>query len=410
MSKLKCGLIGKKLSHSYSPEIHALLGDYSYELFEMEEEDVGTFLMSDSFDAVNVTIPYKKTVMPYLSEISDEALRIGSVNTVTHLSNGKLRGDNTDYYGFSYLLDCANIDVHDKKVLVLGSGGASMTARTVAADRGAREVVIISRSGENNYYNIEKHSDCDVIFNTTPVGMYPNNGESPVSLDIFKNLSGVVDMIYNPARTALILDAEDRGIPCISGLPMLVAQAKMASELFKSCSIDDTEILRVTNAIHKMKKNIILVGMPGCGKSTVGKLLAKKTCRGFVDLDNVIIQKAGKSIPDIFKEQGEASFRELEHACLAEVSKKSSLVIASGGGTPVFHNNIRLIRQNSTVIFLKRDISTLDKNGRPVSQTNDLSELYLKRLPFYQKSADYEIEVGRSPDDTVNKIMEILGL
>ena len=407
--KLRCGLIGKPLGHSYSPQIHALLADYDYALTELEEHEVGDYLKSDRFDATNVTIPYKKTVMPFLDEISPEAMRIGSVNTVTHLPDGRLRGDNTDYYGFSHLLDTAGIDVKDRIVVIIGGGGASMTARTVAADRGAKEVRILTHK-ENTPENLPRFADTEILMNTSPVGMYPKNGESPVPMDLFPHLIGVVDMVYNPSKTALILDAEERKIPCISGLPMLVAQAKMASELFTGTKIDDSEIERVTRIVELQMKNIALVGMPGCGKSTIGRVLAQKLGRKFVDLDEVITEKAGCPIPEIFAKQGEATFRQMEHDCLDEISKLSGLVIATGGGTVIREDNRRLLKQNSETVFLRRDISLLPKDGRPVSQANDLGELFKKRLPFYLDAADHEITVDADPERNAQTITEVLGL
>lgn len=406
-SEMKCGLIGKPLGHSYSPLIHSHLCDYEYRLIELDENEVGTFLKSDNYDSINVTIPYKKTVMQFLNVISPEAERIGSVNTITHLPDGRLKGDNTDYYGFSYMLDKGNIDVCGKKVLILGSGGASMTARTVAADRGAFEIVIISRSGENNYENIDRHSDCDVLINTTPVGMYPNNGMSPVSLVHFPKLSGVVDMIYNPSKTALILEAEENNIPCISGLCMLVAQAKAAAEFFIGQALENSLIDQIKDIIEFDMKNIMLIGMPGVGKTTNGQLIAKKLNREFVDLDEEIVKQSGVSIPEIFKNHGEDKFRELEHKVLEEYSKKSGLVISCGGGIVVRENNIPLLRQNSTVVFMKRDIASLPKDGRPVSQANDLSELYKKRLPMYEKAADIIFEMNGSPSCNSDGIISV---
>lgn len=393
IKKLKCGLIGKTLGHSYSPEIHALLGDYEYRLYEMQEDEVGDFLKNADYHALNVTIPYKKTVMPFLDEISDEAQRIGSVNTITRTKNGGLRGDNTDYYGFSYMIDRAGIELSGKKVVILGSGGASMTARTVAADRGAREVVIVSRSGEINYSNIDSQSDCDVLINTTPVGMYPNAGVSPVSLDIFPKLSGVCDMIYNPATTAIAAQAKKRGIKAVTGLAMLTAQAKMAAELFTGEKISDDVLEGIIETVSRSKKNILLIGMPGSGKSSIGKEIAKLIGRRFIDTDDVITERAGMSIPEIFASSGEAAFRELEHCVIAEVSQMSTCVIATGGGAVVRPDNRDLLRQNSTVVFLRRDINRLPKDGRPVSQSCDLDKLFEKRLPMYLECADIEFDV-----------------
>ncbi len=405
--KLKCGLIGEKLGHSFSPQIHAKLADYDYALFEMEESAVGDFLKKGDFHAINVTIPYKKTVMPFLDEITDEAKRIGSVNTVTHLADGGLKGDNTDYYGFAYTVRKSGIELSGKKVLILGSGGASMTARTVAADLGASEVVIVSRNGENNYGNLDRHADCAVLINTTPVGMYPNTGVSAVSLDAFPKLEGVLDMIYNPAKTKLLLDAEARGIPYSNGLPMLVAQAKAACERFLGETVADEKIDEITAAIEQDTLNITLVGMPGVGKTTIGKSVAAALGREFIDTDDVIVERAGRSIPEIFASEGEAAFRALESEVIADVTKRSGLVIATGGGAPTIGANVNPIRQNSVVFFLKRDLSTLSKDGRPISQSRDLSELFEERLPKYRAVADHEIDCGNDVKKNCEKILKI---
>lgn len=404
------GLIGKTLAHSYSPQIHRELADYEYNLYEMPEEEVGTFLKNADYTALNVTIPYKKTVMPFLDEISDEAARIGSVNTITRTKNGGLRGDNTDYYGFSYMLDRAGIDPCGKKVIILGNGGASMTARTVATDRGAREVVVISHS-MNRPEILAEHADCDIIVNTTPVGMYPHAGETPVSLDLFPHLSGVVDVIYNPEITRLAHDAKCRGIRFVTGLSMLVAQAKKASELFTGLKIENSEIERVTSLISAEMKNIILVGMPGCGKSTVGEMLANLTGRPFIDTDTIVAERAGMSIPEIFALRGEDVFRKLETEVLAEVSQKSGQIIATGGGIVTRPENHPLIEQNSTVVFLNRDVSLLARDGRPISQSRDLNELYRERLPLYRAVCDYEITIdSQNARENAEKILAEVGL
>lgn len=407
--ELKCGLIGKPLGHSYSPLIHSYLGDYSYTLTELEENEVGDFLRSGKYDAFNVTIPYKKTVMQFLDVISPEAERIGAVNTITHLPDGRIKGDNTDYYGFSYMLEKGGIDIEGKKVMIIGSGGASMTVRTVAADKKAREIVIITID-DNNEENLRKHADTDIIVNASPVGMYPNTNASPVSLDLFLALSGVVDVIYNPSKTSIILDAEERGIKCISGLYMLVAQAKAASEFFTGKTIDSAVIDKIVYKIESETKNIMLVGMPGVGKTTIGKRIAQKLNRDFIDIDEEIVKQSGVSIPEIFKERGEEHFRNLEHDVLGEFSKKSGLVISCGGGTVIRSDNRRLMKQNSRVVFLKRDLSLLPKDGRPVSQANDLGDLYKKRLPFYLDAADVVFEMGNDPDENADKIIGELGL
>ena len=404
----KYGLIGKKLGHSYSPQIHSLLGDYTYRLYEMEEADVEQFLKKRDFNGINVTIPYKKTVMPFLDRIDEKAAKIGCVNTIVKEADGTLTGYNTDYYGFDYMLTKGGIEIKDKKVLILGSGGASLTAKAVAEDKKAKEIIIVSRSGENNYENISRHFDADVIINTTPVGMYPNNLVAPLSPDGFYKLSGVADVIYNPKATKLILEAQKRNINCISGLYMLAAQGKKAAEYFFGKAFDDKIIDYIVKKLSFDLTNIALVGMPGCGKTTIGKILAEELGKEFADTDDIIVSETGKSIPDIFKEQGEKGFREIEKEVIKKTGKEKGLVIATGGGVVVTEENFDALRQNSTVIFLNRDISVLPKDGRPLSLSGDISEMYKKRLPLYRKISDFEIDCSGGIPDAVNKIKEIL--
>ena len=401
------GLLGETLGHSFSPQIHACLGDYEYKLFEVAPEDLGDFLRSGSFEGLNVTIPYKKAVMPYLAEISENAKAIGSVNTITVLPNGTLRGDNTDYDGFLYLVRRSGIAVNGKKALVLGTGGASLPVKKVLSDLGAREIISISRTGENNYQNLEKHFDADLIVNTTPVGMYPNNLQSPLSLDGFTQLSGVLDIVYNPQKTKLILDAEQRGIPAFSGLTMLVAQAKRAAELFLNTNIDDRKNDEIYETLSRQMKNIVLVGMPGCGKSTVGKALAKRLSRPFFDADQEIVKRAGKSIPEIFQTEGEAGFRKIETEVLFDLSRQSGAVIATGGGAVTVPKNHGILRQNSLVVFINRDIAVLPKNGRPLSEQNDLHEMFRQRLPLYRAVCDYEVDGNSEIQTVTDRVAEV---
>lgn len=407
MKNLKGGLLGEHLGHSFSPQIHALLADYGYELFEMPEEEVQPFLASDKFDFINVTIPYKKTVMPYLKEITDEAKRIGSVNTVTRLKGGGLCGDNTDYFGFSYMIDKSKIEICGKKVLILGSGGASETARTVCADRGAREIVVISRSGENNYQNIYKHADAQVIVNTTPVGMYPRNGVAAVRLEDFPALEGVLEMIYNPSRTRLLIDAERLEIPHVNGLCMLVAQAKRACEIFTGRDIPNEKIDEITAQITADTENLVLIGMPGCGKSSIGAALSEKLGRELIDTDSMIEEKAGMSIPEIFERFGEDHFRALEHEAVCEAGKLSGMIIATGGGVVTRPENYAPLHQNGKIFFIHRKTEALPTDGRPISQSTDLSELYKKRLPLYRKFSDKEVGNDRPIEQTVCEIIKL---
>lgn len=401
------GLLGETLGHSFSPQIHACLGDYEYKLFEVAPEDLGDFLRSGSFEGLNVTIPYKKAVMPYLAEISENAKAIGSVNTITVLPNGTLRGDNTDYDGFLYLVRRSGIAVNGKKALVLGTGGASLPVKKVLSDLGAREIISISRTGENNYQNLEKHFDADLIVNTTPVGMYPNNLQAPLSLDGFSHLSGVLDIVYNPQKTQLILDAEQRGIPAFSGLTMLVAQAKRAAELFLNTNIDDRKNDEIYETLSRQMKNIVLVGMPGCGKSTVGKALAKRLSRPFFDADQEIVKRAGKSIPEIFQTEGESGFRKIETEVLFDLCRQSGAVIATGGGAVTVPQNHDILRQNSLVVFLNRDIAVLPTNGRPLSEQNDLHEMFRRRLPLYRAVCDYEVDGNSEIQTVTDRVAEV---
>lgn len=404
---MQCGLLGRKLGHSYSPQIHNLLGDYSYVLFEKEPEELKNFLKNGDFSGLNVTIPYKKEVIPYLSELSPTAQKMGCVNTVLRRSDGTLYGHNTDYFGFTSLVRHAGLSVAGKKVLVLGSGGASNTAVAALKDLGANPVVI-SRSGENNYGNLHLHRDAAAIVNATPVGMYPNTGVSPIDLELFPHLEGVLDVIYNPARTQLLLDAEKLGIPRENGLWMLVAQAKEAAEVFTGGKISDEVIEKIYRELSQQMKHIVLIGMPGCGKSTIGALLAEKLGRTLVDADEKIISLAGKSIPDIFAQDGEPTFRDWETKALTELGKQSGMVIATGGGCVTQKRNYPLLHQNGYLVWLERDCSVLPTDGRPLSQANDLGKMYAVRKPLYEAFADIRVENAGTPAETVQKILDAL--
>jgi len=400
---MKSGLLGRKLGHSYSPQIHAYLGDYPYTLFEREPEDVEDFLKNGDFTAINVTIPYKKTVMPYC-RLTETAKYMGSVNTVIRQPDGSLLGHNTDYFGFTSMVKRSGLEPNGKKCLVLGSGGASVTAVAVLKEMGAN-VIVISRSGENNYDNLHLHTDASIICNCTPVGMYPHNGVSPIDLDLFPHLEGVLDMIYNPARTKLLMDAADRGLITSNGLWMLVAQAKEAAEWFLDRKLPDSLIAEVYSKMRLQMENIILIGMPGCGKSTVGKLLAENLGKTFADADEALVETFSKSIPDIFAEEGEAGFREKETAVLSELGKKSGLIIATGGGCVTQNRNYPLLHQNGTVFWLQRELDVLPTEGRPLSKSVKLEEMYRVRKPLYEAFADHAVENNVSPTQTVTQIL-----
>lgn len=404
---MRSGLLGRKLSHSYSPQIHGYLGDYPYPLHEVEPDDVGKFLQQTDFSGINVTIPYKKTVIPYCSELSEIARRLGAVNTIIKKPNGQLIGHNTDYFGFLCMVNMSGLQVSGKKVLVLGSGGASNTAVAVMQELGAH-VVIISRTGENNYSNITQHADACVIVNATPVGMYPNNGFSPVDLDDFPYLEGVLDMIYNPARTQLLLDAEAKGLVAENGLWMLIAQAKESAEWFTGKEIPDKTIETIHASLSAQMQNLILIGMPGCGKSTVGKALADEYNRRFVDVDAEIEKATGCSIPDIFKNTGEEGFRKLETQVIADVAKESGCVISTGGGCITRSENYPLLHQNGKIIWLQRDLDLLPTEGRPLSQLTKLQDMYRIRQPLYQNFADHTVDNNGSIETTLKTIRRLL--
>ena len=403
---MKCGLLGRKLGHSYSPQIHAQLADYSYELFEKEPEELENFLKNGDFIGINVTVPYKKDVIPYLDELTPRAQKLGAVNTIVR-RDGKLIGHNTDYFGFLTMVRTSGLDVKEKKVLVLGSGGASNTAVAVLEELGA-QVIVISRSGENSYENMHLHPDAALIVNTTPVGMYPYTGQSPVDLDLFQKLEGVLDVIYNPARTQILLDAEKKGLVALNGLLMLVAQAKEASEWFSGNRISEDKIPEIHRSLRRQMENIILIGMPGCGKSTIGKLLADHLGKDFVDADEALEAHFGRKITDIIPQDGEAAFRAMETEILEILGKKSGLIIATGGGCVTQARNYPLLQQNGSIFWLKRDLEKLPIHGRPLSQQNKLADMYQVRRPLYESSADHIIDNDGDAAHTIHQILEAL--
>ena len=404
---MQCGLLGGKLGHSYSPQIHGHLGAYSYKLFERQPEELEDFLKHGDFTGLNVTIPYKKAVIPYCAELSERAKTLGAVNTIVRRADGSLIGHNTDYFGFETMLRNSKLQVAGKKVLVLGTGGASNTAVAVLRAENAN-VVIISRTGENHYGNLHLHRDASVIVNTTPVGMYPNVGISPVDLGDFPHLEGVLDVIYNPARTQLLLNAEKRGLVAVNGLEMLVAQAKESAEWFTGNKISDAVIPKIHHILKNQMENIVLIGMPGSGKSTIGAILAEKTGKTLIDADAYLVEKAGRSIPDIFAIDGEVGFRAMETEVLAELGKCSGLIIATGGGCVTQNRNYDLLHQNGTIFCLNRNLDLLPTDGRPLSQTTKLTEMYRVRKPMYDRFADHHIDNNASQEAAAAAILKIL--
>ena len=400
---MEYGLLGERLGHSFSPQIHRDLAGYDYQLLPTPPEAVEDLFARRAFQGLNVTIPYKRTVMPLCDEIDPRAAAIGAVNTVVN-RNGRLTGYNTDIDGFLYMARRAGVDMAGKKVVILGSGGTSRTARAAAGELGAREIVTVSRHGEDNYQNLSRHADAQVLVNTTPVGMYPNWGQSPVSLESFPALEGVLDVVYNPLRTALLLQAEERGLPCSCGLPMLVAQAKRAAELFTGQNIDDSRAEAVLHGLRGQLTSIVLIGMPGCGKTTVGRALAGKLGRTFVDLDEEIVRRAGMSIPEIFAREGEAGFRERESALVREFGERTGLVVSTGGGVVTRRENYIPLKQNGLLLHLRRDPAALPTDGRPLSQATAPEELWRRRAPLYAAFADGEIDNNGTLAGTLEQI------
>ena len=398
------GLLGRTLGHSWSVPIHEALGCKGYRLIELEPQALGGFLRRGDIGGLNVTIPYKRDVMPFCDVIDPAAEAIGSVNTLVR-RDGALYGYNTDIDGFLYTLRRAGISLKGKKVLILGSGGASLTARAAAKTEGARQVVVVSRAGEDNYENLpDRHGDAEVLINTTPVGMWPKLEGSPVDLRLLPKLTDVADVIYNPGRTNLLLQAEELGLRRAGGLPMLVQQAKRAEELFFDRAIPDAETKKITAQLRREMTNIVLVGMPGSGKTTVGQELARLSGKPFVDLDGEIVKKAGRPIPEIFAQEGEGAFRKIENEVLAEVCAKSGQVIATGGGAVLWSENRSAMRRTGRVYRLRRRLEDLPTEGRPLSQAGRLEEMERVRGPLYAAAADRDIWNDKSPEETAGRI------
>ena len=411
---MKYGLIGEKLSHSFSKEIHESLADYTYEIRELTPDEVAPFLEAREFEGINVTIPYKEKVIPYLDSVSDATKKIGAVNTIKKI-DGKLIGDNTDFYGMREMILRAGIEIGGKKALILGTGGTSKTAKAVLADLGARELITVSRQASENTVTYETaitlHSDAEIIVNTTPLGMYPKTEGVPIDIAHFPNLSGVIDAIYNPLRTNLILEAEGRGIPAVGGLMMLILQAVKASEIFLGKKIDDKEVEAVVKNIFKSKENIVLIGMPGSGKSTLGKLIAEMTDRAFIDTDTVIEETTDKHPAEIIRESGEDAFRDIETQAVREVSKKSGVVIATGGGIVKRGENIPLLRQNGKILYLDCPTDELPVTpDRPLSSSREvIEELHRTRHPLYTVAADAVIAISHNNElkNNANEVIKI---
>ena len=407
------GLIGEKLGHSYSKEIHNLIADYGYELREVKREELGAFMTERAFSGINVTIPYKKSVMDYLDVISDDAKKIGAVNTVVN-RDGKLYGYNTDFYGLKALLIHNGVSVRNKKVLILGSGGTSDTAYNVVTGLNAKEAIKVSRTKKDGFVTYDEaarlHSDADVIINATPVGMYPDDDGVPVNIGLFPSLSAVIDAIYHPLRTNLVSDAEKRGIKACGGLYMLVAQAVYAAALFENKKPDENLIDDVYGKILNDKRNIVLIGMPSSGKTTIGKALAARMGKRFADTDELIVGTTGKSIPEIFEKEGEKVFREIEKKVICDIAVNDGTVIATGGGVILDEKNVLALKRNGVIVYLDRKIDNLiATDSRPLSSNvDDLKKLYAKRKPLYEKYAEITIDDNDDVATVVRRAEEVL--
>ncbi len=403
---MRYGLIGEKLSHSHSPLLHEILGDVDYTLLPIQPNELGAFLQAGNFMGLNVTIPYKRAVIPYCTTLGETARAIGSVNTLLRRADGTLFGDNTDAFGFGKMAEEAGIRFAGKKVLVLGSGGTSLTACHVIREAGGTAVVI-SREGENSYASLENHDDADIIVNATPVGMYPNADASPVALSGFPKLCGVLDAVYNPLRTRLLTQAAARGIPHAGGLAMLVWQAVRARELFDGQPVTAVKAQEALAALRRKVSNLVIIGMPGSGKSMIGKRCATLLGLTYVDTDVEIARRAGKTIPQIFAEQGEAAFRSLEAEVIAQYGSKTGLLIATGGGAVLSEQNCFHLRMNSVVVRITRPIELLQTEGRPLSKSLDaLREIAAERESRYQACADITVRNDTTKAACVRAVLE----
>lgn len=397
----KYGCIGKKLTHSFSKEIHSKLADYDYKLIELTEEQIPTFFKEKDFKAINVTIPYKQTVIPYLNSISDIAKRIGAVNTIVN-REGKLYGYNTDYYGMQSLIERVGLNLKDKKVLILGTGGTSKTAQVVANDMGASSVLTVSRTKKDEYitYNeaVSLHSDAEIIINTTPSGMYPDVASKPIDISHFKNLEGVIDAVYNPLCTNLVLDAKKQGVKAEGGLYMLVMQAVVAVEKFLDIKIEKDVTNKVFESVYLSKENIVLTGMPGSGKSTVGRLINIDGYE-FIDTDKEIESRSGQTIKNLIADKGERYFRDLESEVIRDVSSEGSLIISTGGGAILREENVQCLKQNGKLFFINAELSRLcATDDRPLSNTDEkLKKLYKERIEIYKSTADVIVPDMETP-------------
>ena len=421
---MKYGLIGEHLRHSFSKQIQTRIAeienvkDYDYQLVELDKEEFKEFMEKKDFKGINVTIPYKKDVIPYLDEMDESAKAIGAVNTIINV-DGKLKGYNTDFGGFLYMVKAHNVHMEGKKVLIIGNGGACAAVKAVCKHENAKDIVIVSRSANRGAIGYDEmytsHLDADIVVNTSPVGMFPNIANAPIDVSWFHKLECVLDVVYNPILTRLCFEVQEADIKRVIGLEMLIAQAKYTFEIFENMSFDDSIIDEIKKEMLKDRCNIVLIGMPSAGKTTIGKMLEEKLGKEFFDLDDMIIAKAGKSIPEIFQESGEAGFRAIETEVAIEASKMNNKIIATGGGVVKHKVNMDFLRLNGITIFIDRDIDKLISSdpNRPLSSSKQaLQQMYKERYPLYQKYAAYiavnNANIEETVDDIVNAYHSIL--
>ena len=421
---MKYGLIGEHLGHSFSKQIQTRIAeienvkDYDYQLVELDKEEFKEFMEKKDFKGINVTIPYKKDVIPYLDEMDESAKAIGAVNTIINV-DGKLKGYNTDFGGFLYMVKAHNVHMEGKKVLIIGNGGACAAVKAVCKHENAKDIVIVSRSANRGAIGYDEmytsHLDADIVVNTSPVGMFPNIANAPIDVSWFHKLECVLDVVYNPILTRLCFEAQEADIKRVIGLEMLIAQAKYTFEIFENMSFDDSIIDEIKKEMLKDSCNFVLIGMPSAGKTTIGKMLEEKLGKEFFDLDDMIIAKAGKSIPEIFQESGEAGFRAIETEVAIEASKMNNKIIATGGGVVKHKVNMDFLRLNGITIFIDRDIDKLISSdpNRPLSSSKQaLQQMYKERYPLYQKYAAYiavnNANIEETVDDIVNAYHSIL--
>ncbi len=415
---MKFGLIGKKLGHSWSKEIHGKLYDYDYDMIELDEDEFSSFMLDNNYDGFNITIPYKKKAASLCSYLSLSARLTGSVNTVIYDKDGSLMGYNTDLFGFGYLCSFSDIHIKGKKIMILGDGGTSDTVNAAVTDMMAFDVKVISRNGLNTYEDLSRFKATQVVINTTPVGTYPDNYNKIIDIDMLPECEAVIDVIYNPMRTPIIEDAIEKGIKNANGFPMLIAQAKYAGQLFlrEKDALDerffddrDEKIAEVFKDITSSLANIVLIGMPGSGKTVIGEAIARITGREHIDIDDEIEKTEGMSVPDIFSTHGEAYFRKKEFEMMRDICKMNNLIITPGGGSVLDYDNIRAMKQNGIIIWIKRDLTELDMGNRPLSKDmGALKKIYAERKEIYNSSCDIKIDNDGSTDDVVFSLMDQL--